>query len=356
MATGPATGFQRVGYPGFGGTGGGIYSSGVLTLTDSTIHGNRAGDGGGGVGDWTGGSGGSCGGLDSTGPSTLRNSTISDNRPGSGGQNYEGLTGPDGDFGGICADSPATIGNTIIADSAPPSVHDCTGQVHSQGYNLVEAAGTCPFSATGDLTGTDPLLGPLADNGGDTFTQALLPDSPAVDQGRCPAANADQRGQPRPVDVPAVANADDGCDAGAYEYQAQPLDLWLNKTGDNPVPDAGPRISYPIVLKNVGLSTLTHALVSDTMPTGLAFIGPATLDPPDAGGTGDPPHLASELTIPTGRHVTLHFPARVNAGLLPGTVITNTAAVTSSEMAVPRTCAVPITTRYRQCLPLVFRR
>jgi hypothetical protein len=30
---------------------------------------------------------------------------------------------------------------------------------------------------------SDPLIGPLADNGGSTQTMALLPDSPAIDAG-----------------------------------------------------------------------------------------------------------------------------------------------------------------------------
>src|SRR5690606_23632283 len=56
----------------------------------------------------------------------------------------------------------------------------------------------------------NPLLGPLADNGGDTLTHALLSGSPATDTGGaavCPAT--DQRGAPRPQGA--------GCDIGAYE-------------------------------------------------------------------------------------------------------------------------------------------
>jgi hypothetical protein len=69
---------------------------------------------------------------------------------------------------------------------------------------------------------TDPLLGPLQNNGGPTQTQALLSGSPAIDAGNpsgCTDGNGhllktDQRGMPRhdPEDTR-------GCDIGAYESQ-----------------------------------------------------------------------------------------------------------------------------------------
>ena len=39
------------------------------------------------------------------------------------------------------------------------------------------------LTGPGDQINTDPVLGPLQDNGGPTFTHALLPDSPAIDAG-----------------------------------------------------------------------------------------------------------------------------------------------------------------------------
>jgi hypothetical protein len=59
----------------------------------------------------------------------------------------------------------------------------------------------------------DPLLGPLADNGGLTKTHALLNNSPAIDSGYCVySPESDQRGEVRP--------AGSGCDIGAYERSA----------------------------------------------------------------------------------------------------------------------------------------
>jgi hypothetical protein len=64
---------------------------------------------------------------------------------------------------------------------------------------------------SGDLINTNPLLGPLQDNGGPTETRALPIGSPAVDAGLCLGAPTDQRGYPRP----GLGGA--GCDSGAYE-------------------------------------------------------------------------------------------------------------------------------------------
>jgi hypothetical protein len=53
----------------------------------------------------------------------------------------------------------------------------------------------------------DPVLGPLADNGGHTLTHALFDSSPAIDAGdrsicaAAPVNNLDQPGQPRPPDA-----------------------------------------------------------------------------------------------------------------------------------------------------------
>jgi len=63
------------------------------------------------------------------------------------------------------------------------------------------------------------MLAALADNGGPTQTMKLSIGSPAIDAGVAAGATFDQRGMPRTVDDPAVANAatSDGTDIGAYE-------------------------------------------------------------------------------------------------------------------------------------------
>jgi hypothetical protein len=109
--------------------------------------------------------------------------------------------------------------NSVIANNFDSN---CTG-VTSNGYNL-SSDDSCNFNRSGGMDNTDPLLGPLQNNGGPTFTQALLPGSPAIDAGNpsgCTDSQGhvlktDQRGMPRP-------DKDDsgGCDMGAYERQSE---------------------------------------------------------------------------------------------------------------------------------------
>src|SRR5262249_29853474 len=91
----------------------------------------------------------------------------------------------------------------------------------------------------------DPVLGPLQDNRGPTFTRALLPGSPALDRGGPDTAldaltPSDQRGTPRAVRQPfgIVPAGGDGRDIGAYELPAQttPTVLTVNSLADDEAP------------------------------------------------------------------------------------------------------------------------
>ncbi len=79
-------------------------------------------------------------------------------------------------------------------------------------------------NTTGNQLNVDPMLGSLQDNGGPTLTHALLTGSPAIDGGLSNTVAFDQRGFQRPVDDPAVAQAEgsDGSDIGAVEMSASP--------------------------------------------------------------------------------------------------------------------------------------
>jgi VCBS repeat-containing protein len=95
------------------------------------------------------------------------------------------------------------------------------------------------------------------------------------------------------------------------------------------------------VVENTGWGMLADALVSDTLPTGLAMAGPVTLEPPEAGTVLlPPPYLVHGLTIAPGEAVTVTFPVQALDGLAR---ITNTAAVTSAEIHVPMTGMVVVT-------------
>ena len=83
------------------------------------------------------------------------------------------------------------------AGASGANIFNSSGTVTSHGYNLSSDNGGGFLIATGDQINTDPLLGPLQNNGGPTFTHELLAGSPALDAGDpnfTPPPLYDQRG------------------------------------------------------------------------------------------------------------------------------------------------------------------
>ncbi len=196
-------GNQTLGNSTTAGNGGGIDVSTVLNLTNSTVSGNMAGRNGGGI---------YASGV-STAIVTITSSTIVNNTAtvDGGGVNRASTT------------NPVNFRNTIVANNTDDgTAPDVFGTVVSQGYNLVEntTGATITGDTTGNVTGQDPNLGALQNNGGLTFTHALLAGSPAIDRGNSFDLTTDQRGAPRPYDNPSIPNAADGADIGAFEVQA----------------------------------------------------------------------------------------------------------------------------------------
>jgi hypothetical protein len=229
---------------GAGGSGGGIYAAGALNFISCTVCSNATGTGGaGGAGTvfimavglgaqdsasgGAGGNGGSGGGAFSTTnvPPQTGNSLIAFNYVGGGGVGGSGFistwnTNTDG------FDTTNTVGEAGSPGSGP----DLSGTFLSLGFNLIsQADGSAGLTnaVRHDLLGTieepiDPHLGPLQMNGGPTPTHALLPGSPAIDQGDCFGIHFDQRGHHRPHDYPLVPNAPsgDGSDIGSFELDS----------------------------------------------------------------------------------------------------------------------------------------
>lgn len=111
------------------------------------------------------------------------------------------------------------IQNTIIADNGPSSSGDVAGILVSLGHNLIEGLLSPP--STTDIVGLNPMLGPLQDNGGPTFTHLPLAGSPAIDAGFGGELRVDQRGFARTKDNLTFTNAQDGdgTDIGAVELE-----------------------------------------------------------------------------------------------------------------------------------------
>ncbi len=255
----PSSGTNSTGF------GGGIFSDvgSELTLIDTTISGNQATAAGGGIST-----------IDAI--LVAKGCTFSDNFAiiQGGGVNFQGLNGliqnctisgnstPPGGAGSglltvafdaqaapslnvtactIADNTGATNGavclialngangltniflSTIVANNDSPNFYFYGPLTFtSLGHNL-DSDGTSGLSngVNGDLVGTsgspiDPLLGPLQDNGGPTYTMALLIGSPALNTGYC----GDAQGVPLKVDQRGFPRSDStGCDIGAYENE-----------------------------------------------------------------------------------------------------------------------------------------
>jgi hypothetical protein len=115
-----------------------------------------------------------------------------------------------------------------------------TPTISSQGFNLIGKTNNSTGWIGTDRKGSmavplDPQLGALQDNGGPTFTIALLPGSAAIDAGAIGGPLTDQRGRLRPYDLPGVTNVigGNGSDIGAYELI--PPSLAISRSGTNAV-------------------------------------------------------------------------------------------------------------------------
>ena len=200
---------------------------GTLNVTNSTVSGNSAFETGGGI-------------VQFAGTANITNSTISGNEAddpddpsccgvasgvaieGAGStMNIESSTiasnTSDSPGGGITTskDATANVKNTIVSNNTTDNCDTIAydgGPITSQGNNI-DSTNDCRFAQPTDKSSTDPLIGPLANNGGPTDTRPLQSGSPAIDAGDSAAAT-DQRGSLRPSGA-----ADD---IGAFERQSGP--------------------------------------------------------------------------------------------------------------------------------------
>ncbi len=303
--------------------GGGIFNSGVLTMTNCTVSGNSAGNGGGGIrnegkltmtnctvsGNSANTFGGDGGGISNSSTLTMTNCTVSGNRAlvGGGISNFSTLTmtnctvsgnsAPSGGGGirnegtltmtnctvsgnsapgggGIINFATLNLNNSIVANnSALSGGPDISGSVSSGDFNLIKntsgISGTLPGS--NNITGQDPKLAPLGNYGGPTQTHALLCGSPAIDRGSNNLAKdennntltTDQRGSARIVNTTV--------DIGAFE-----AGIFLCPTS---LPFAVVGQSYNQVISAVGgASPYTFSLASgSSLPQGLSLSTSGTI-------------------------------------------------------------------------------
>jgi predicted outer membrane repeat protein len=254
--TGSTISANQTGNPGhFGAYGGGIVNGGTMTIQDSTISGNRALGG-----DLQGGEGGGISGNNNT----ITNSTITGNsalRGGgvAGGGNIAHTTFSNNSAsragGALYLTSPLELGNTILkAAASGVNIFNNGGSFITHGYNISSDDGSGLLNGPGDQINTDPMLGPLQDNGGPTFTHALLPGSPAIDAGDpnfTPPPYYDQRG-------PVFWRVRNGrIDSGSFEVQA----------GTTPSPTPTPTASPTPTSSPTPTTTFTPTTTATFTPT-----------------------------------------------------------------------------------------
>ncbi len=305
------------------GFGGGIYNSGSLTIINSTLSGNSAGSSRGGgiantgpltvIGSTLSGNSGYGGGIHNLDATVdIRNSTFSGNTSQSSGGGIRSagyaasvsisnstFTNNSADRGGgvDAVNAVLAMDNTIVAGNTANTNNDITtsgpavgshnligdgvgliGLVNGVGGNQGNQVGTVTIGGV-----IDPLLGPLANNGGRTLTHALLAGSPAIDAGAS-TEPLDQRG------APFLRDDGNGVDIGAYERQTVvSLSLVVDTTADE---NDGDFSSGELSLREaIGLAN------GSIGPEPITFASPLFDSPQVIALTSQLPTITGDLTI-----------------------------------------------------------
>ena len=166
------------------GAGGGVSNSGVagtLSIFTSTIAGNSAPVGG---------------AIANVATANLQNSTITDNSATTAGG---GISQAVADFGGMMSVPSFVVEGTVVSANTAPADPDVSvdgGDFVSNGYNFFGTGVSSSVTLDGDdLSGDDPQLGELADNGGMTMTYEPDCGSPLIGAGNPNVNTPDQLGQ-----------------------------------------------------------------------------------------------------------------------------------------------------------------
>jgi hypothetical protein len=211
-----------------GGYDGGYYTS----VTFSTLTGNDASYGGAffsngyfgliGASTFQGNQSKYGGAVDAPNAGTTFNGSIFDSTISGNAASESG--------GGLFTYAAQSV-NTIIGNNAGPQ-SDVSSAYFYGYYDLIRTPDGTTINGENNLTGADPQLFALADNGGYTPTMKPAPTSPVVDAGHAQAP-IDQRLSDRPVDNPLVANSNNGnaSDIGSVELSL----------GEGPQPPATPQ-------------------------------------------------------------------------------------------------------------------
>ena len=280
--------------------GGAILSSGNLTIRNSTLSGNHAAQNGGAIEAFDG-------------FLKIYNSTLS-------GNTVSGYGSAIWSLGAVTLLNTTVTANsgldTIFWANLLTPINSIIAGNTGENLSTSSSGGIAGFFTGHNLYDGDPKLGPLQDNGGPTFTHALLANSPALDAGDdAPAAalsmTTDQRGVARAFDGP-DADTTATIDIGAYEARA-------SVSVPNPVTlyEDGPGGTFTV---NLGSAVTLATATTDVGPVLAPF--PDYLSLTGSGGTRDlfvkPASVNGfgtqviDIAVHVGSDETLHAPLTVN--------------------------------------------
>jgi hypothetical protein len=305
---------------GGGGAAAAIEDSGTLNLEASTVGGNRGSGllvqpGGAAVVHNSTLSDGASAGLVNEGTASLSNATVAVNKT-----------------GGIENRGTLNLANTIIAQNGTPQ---CAGAAAATNDHNLSSDSSCGA----ELSGMNPLLGTLFNNGGGTELRSLQPGSPAIDAGdpaTCLATS--QEGQPRPDEA-----ADEGkCDIGADEWNSTaptitaPAEVTKEATGPK-----GAAVTYSAS----ATSSVAGVRLSCTPRSGSTFaIGETTVNCTATDGHGNVATASFKVIVTDKTPPVIHgVPANIEkeATSLSGAEVTytNPTATDIVDGTVPVICA-----------------
>ncbi len=234
---------------------GAYFATNAAALINCTIAGNSARAGSHGL-EGYGSAGNALGGglFSSQSTASLTNCTLAENET-VAGRGWNGVA-----YGGNVAVQTGTIQvlNTILSAGVSSNAY---GTITDLGHNISSDT-SCAFSAPGSVNNSNPMLLPLANNGGLTPTMALLPDSPAIDSATAvTGVDVDQRGVTRPYGALP--------DIGAYEWNATSFytDFSLSivrSNGNWTLPIVGPPMMTVRVQVSTNLTTWSDISTNST--------------------------------------------------------------------------------------------
>jgi uncharacterized repeat protein (TIGR01451 family) len=268
-----------------------------------------------------------AGGIDVTaGSLRLNHATIADN---SAGGNADDLR--------TVGTGTVTVLNSIVAGSSASGAVPCAadgGPITSGGHNI-DLGASCGFSASSDLSNTDPKIGPLT-SGRTPNVRPLLYGSPAVDAAdslNCPPT--DVAGTVRPQSV--------ACDIGSVEAIVTNLAVALSASVQT-LPVGGGQVTYTLTVSNLSANNPQDVQLTDALPAGAHFISADA----SAGSCAFRTQVTCDLgSVHRGANVTVTIVATLaTAGAnvdsahvqseLPDSDMTNDSAQTTTEVAAPR--------------------